>query len=123
MKFINRLGYYLGGFAIGLIILAFILSGKNASCDYGPNARTVKNIISKPLEYSSSAEQYIAKVGLDSTTVTNLIKYGDVNFNRSVINEESCNTYYIESIYKDQDVKITVLNCDDKAIINDLMLD
>ena len=123
MKFTQRLAYYLSGFAIGLIILAFILSGKNASCDYGPNARTVKNITSKPIEYSPSTEQYIARVGLDSTAVVNLIKYGDVNFNRSVINEDSCNTYHIESVYKDRDVQITVLNCDDKAIINDLNLE
>ena len=122
MKFINRLGFYLGGFAIGLIILTFILSGKNTSCDYGPNARTVKNITSKPLEYSLSTEDYISEVGLDSTTVRNLIKYGDVDFNKSIINEESCNTYFIESSYKDQDVTITVLNCKDKAIINDLKL-
>lgn len=122
MKFINRLGFYLGGFAIGLIILTFILSGKNTSCDYGPNARTVKNITSKPLEYSLSTEDYISEVGLDSTTVSNLIKYGDVDFNKSIINEESCNTYFIESSYKDQDVTITVLNCKDKAIINDLKL-
>ena len=44
MKFIHRLGYYLGGFSIGLIFLAFFLSGKRASCDYGPDARVLKNI-------------------------------------------------------------------------------
>ena len=122
MKFVNRLGYYLGGFAVGLIILAFILSGKNASCDYGPNARTVKNISSKPMVYSTLAERQISEAGLDSTTVKNLIKYGDVDFNRSVINEESCNTYLIENTYQDREVSLTVLNCKEEAIINDLSI-
>lgn len=122
MKFVNRLGYYLGGFAVGLIILAFILSGKNASCDYGPNARTVKNISSKPMVYSPLAERQISEAGLDSTTVKNLIKYGDVDFNRSVINEESCNTYLIENTYQDREVSLTVLNCKEEAIINALSI-
>ena len=56
MKFIHRLGYYLGGFSIGLILLAFFLQGKKTSCDYGPNARTTKNIankIAKNIKYGS----------------------------------------------------------------------
>ena len=28
MKFIHRLGFYLGGFSIGLVFLMFFLSGK-----------------------------------------------------------------------------------------------
>ena len=52
MKFIHRLGYYLGGFSIGLIFLAFFLSGKRASCSYGPDARVLKNISTKQLIYS-----------------------------------------------------------------------
>ena len=59
MKFTQRLGYYLGGFAIGLVILMFFLNGKDASCDYGPNARTVKNISSKPINYSEAASNFL----------------------------------------------------------------
>ncbi len=39
MKLIQRIGYYLGGFSIGLVILAFFLNGKKTSCSYGPDAR------------------------------------------------------------------------------------
>ena len=52
MKFIHRLGYYLGGFSIGLIFLAFFLSVKRASCDYGPDARVLKNIGQKKIMFS-----------------------------------------------------------------------
>jgi hypothetical protein len=117
MKFIHRLGYYLGGFAIGLIILAFILSGKNASCDYGPNARTTKNISSKPISYSKAAEESIAAHQLDSAGVIQLIRYGTVDFSKSIITEDSCNTYYITNSYKDDAVMMLVLNCNDSAIL------
>ena len=83
MKFIHRLGYYLGGFAIGLVLLMFFLNGKDASCDYGPNARTVKNISSKTILYSDKASVFITEQALDSTTVINLVKFGSVDFSKS----------------------------------------
>jgi hypothetical protein len=120
MRFIHRLGYYLGGFAIGLIILAFILSGKNASCDYGPNARTTKNISSKPLVYAEEAREMIFSHELDSATVMQLIRFGTVNFSKSTIDKDSCNTYYIENTLKGQQVTLSVFNCDRQAIVKSL---
>ena len=74
MKFIHRLGYYLGGFSIGLIFLAFFLNGKRTSCDYGPEARVLKNINSKPQRISSKAKKAIAQIEIDSTrTVHHLL--------------------------------------------------
>jgi hypothetical protein len=120
MKFIHRLGYYLGGFAVGLIILAFILSGKNASCDYGPNARTTKNISSKPLVFTEQAKENSISYDLDSITVIQLIKYGTVDFSKSIIDKDSCNTYYIENTYKERQVILSVFNCDEQAILKNL---
>ena len=59
MRLIQRLGYYLGGFSLGLIILAFFLSGKKTSCAYGPNARVLKNINTKKLVYSDLVKDAI----------------------------------------------------------------
>jgi hypothetical protein len=122
MKFINRLGYYLGGFAIGLIILAFILSGKNASCDYGPNARTVKNIGSKKLIYTDVTRKSLLNAAIDSITVKNLIKFGEVDFTKSRTNEDSCNSYHIDNYYKDQKVELLILNCENEAILTNFEL-
>lgn len=120
MKFVHRLGYYLGGFAIGLIILMFFLNGKDASCDYGPNARTVKNISSKPLSYSINANTFIDNNNLDSLTVGNLIKYGSVDFSKSDTKKDSCNVYYIENSYKERDLALKVKNCDSLATLLDI---
>lgn len=117
MKFTQRLAYYLSGFAIGLIILMFFLNGKNASCDYGPNARTVKNISSKPIICSNDVSNFITINAIDSTTVVNLIKFGTVDFSKSKTNLDSCKVYYIDNIYKDKEILLHVENCDSIAKI------
>ena len=60
MKLIHRIGYYLGGFTIGIVILIFFLSGKKTSCDYGPNARVLKNIRSKHKTYTAEERTGLA---------------------------------------------------------------
>lgn len=120
MKFIHRLAYYLGGFSIGLILLMFFLNGKNASCDYGPNARTVKNISSKPFQYSDKASGFISDKSLDSATVINLVKFGSVDFSKSKTEIDSCKIYLIENSYKERDLELTVKNCDSLVTLLDI---
>ncbi|MEY8848967.1 hypothetical protein AB9K26_09135 [Psychroserpens sp. XS_ASV72] len=117
MKFIHRVGYYLGGFSIGLIVLAFFLSGKNFSCDYGPNARTIKNISIKKKTYSESAKASMQSKAIDSTVVMELIKTGDVNFSKSDTKAEGCKTYYIENSLNEKPMELTIKNCDSTATI------
>ena len=50
MRVIDRFGYYLGGFSVGLIFLGFVFSGKKTSCNYGPSAR-VNNLLQKKIVY------------------------------------------------------------------------
>ena len=57
MKLIQRVAWYSGGFIIGIIVLMFFLSGKKTSCDYSPNARTLKNIRSKVMKISPEVLQ------------------------------------------------------------------
>ena len=57
MTLLQRIGYYLGGFSIGLIILAFFLNGKKVSCDYGPEARVLKNINTKKSSFQKLSSQ------------------------------------------------------------------
>lgn len=120
MKFTHRLAYYLGGFGLGLVLLMFFLNGKNASCDYGPNARTVKNISSKPIHYSNTAFNFISEQALDSATVINLVKYGNVDFSKSKTEKDSCKVYLIENSYKERDLELQIQNCDSLATLLDI---
>lgn len=122
MKFIQRLGYYLGGFAIGLVILVFFLNGKDASCDYGPNARTVKNISSKQIEYSGNIASILYNKGIDSTIVKQLIQFGNVNFSESDTKAKPCKEYKIENTYKKREVIMRIKNCSLIATIIDFKI-
>lgn len=115
MKFIHRLGYYLGGLAVGLLFLAFFLKGKKASCDYGPDARVLKNIRSKSLTFSEGISAKLEAYKIDSTAMRQLMTYSDVNFRKSTVKQDSCSTYYIEGEHDDKDVFLTVTNCEYKA--------
>jgi len=122
MKFIHRLGYYLGGFSIGLIILAFFLSGKKTSCAYGPNARTTKSISQNKKSFSEDALQTMRTFNLDTTVVSDMIKHGAVNFSESDTKTKPCKTYIIENSYKKQEFRLQVKNCDSLATVETIVL-
>lgn len=122
MKFIHRVGYYLGGFSIGLIILAFFLQGKKTSCDYGPNSRTTKNIANKSKEYTDEVLYIMNKYQMDTLTVSNLIRYGAVDFSKSETKAEGCKTYYIDNSFKENKFQLNIKNCDSFVMIQSIEL-
>ena len=96
MSFIKRLVYYLGGFGLGVILLMFFLSGKKTSCDYGPNARTLKFLKSKPLQKSNTLIRELAQYNIDSANIQSVFLNGEVNFKNSIISSELPNIYMVE---------------------------
>lgn len=116
MKLLHRLGFYFGGFFIGLIFLMFFLSGKKTSCAYGPNARVLKNINTKTIVLSQNTIEFLEKNFLDSTSVFNVLKSGDVLFDQSKTKLDSCKIYTI----KLKEFKITVANCDSLATVTNI---
>lgn len=120
MKLIQRLGYYLGGFSIGLIILAFFLSGKKTSCSYGPNARVLKNISTKELFYSKTVMDQIEDQTIDTASINTILKNGNVNFSISNTKLDSCKVYVIEDNINTQEIILTIENCDSIATIKQI---
>ena len=107
MKLIQRIGYYLGGFSLGLIILAFFLNGKKTSCSYGPDARVLKNINSKKIKYSETLSNLLINKTIDSTGINFVLKKGDINFSESNPRQEPCGIYVVEGTYNDNEVLLT----------------
>ena len=67
MKILYRLGFYLGGFSIGLILLAFFIKGSGVelpSCDYLPNARLLKTIRNNGYALSPQAEKQLQELAV-----------------------------------------------------------
>ena len=124
MKLIQRIGYYLGGFSIGLVILAFFLNGKKTSCSYGPESRVLKNINLKKIKYSQDISALINNKTVDSADINHILKKGDINFSESNPRQEPCGVYVIEGegMHNDDEVILTVENCDSIATVLNLII-
>ena len=121
MNLLRRFGFFISGFSIGLIILAVFLRGKKTSCDYGPNARTIKSVLSKQKIYSETAKLFLNQFEIDSTSLNSLIATGDVNFSKSKTNLDSCNIYYIENKLNNKPISLKVRNCDEIVYVDELI--
>ncbi len=117
MTLLKRIGWYLGGFSVGLIILAFFLKKKNTEFCYGIDCRILKNIRSKNIVYSSSASNNPLSQELDSIMLNAILTKADVNISKSNTKLDSCKIYFIEGDYNNQPIQLTIENCDKKAII------
>lgn len=119
MKQSHRFAYYFSGFAIGVIFLIFFFSGKETSCAYGPDARTLKSIRIKKHVYSDQAKGFFARHQLDTASVNHLLKNGDVDFGKSMVHQESdsCNVYFVYGNYQNQTLEMTIERCDSIATI------
>ncbi|MEJ6793219.1 MAG: hypothetical protein QNK89_10950 [Lacinutrix sp.] len=117
MSLLKRFGYYFGGFAIGLVLLAFFLNGKKASCDYGPDARVLKNIRTKTLEYSTNATVFMTSKGIDTTKINYILYKGDINFSKSDTRKKPCGVYFVEGEIDGKDAVLTVENCEKTTTI------
>jgi len=81
---------------VGSLLLMFFLSGKKTSCDYGPNARTLKFLKNKPLKITQKTIDNLDKYRLDSTKINQIFESGDVNFSKSQISQTLPNIYVLE---------------------------
>ncbi len=117
MKLAQRLFYYLGGFAIGLILLFFFLGGKKTSCDYSPTARVLKNLRVKERKFSEKALIAMKTYQLDTAVISALLTKGSVDFSKSNTKLDSCKTYHIEGEIDTDIINLLVENCDSIAKI------
>lgn len=123
MRLLHRIGYYLGGFSIGLIILAFFFSGKKTSCAYFPEARVLKNINTKIYTLSPEAQQSLATHQLDTVAINQVLKRGDIDFNESQTRKEPCAIYsiYGETL-SEKNIQLIVENCEESVLIKDVVI-
>ena len=126
MSFFKRLGFYLGGFSIGIIFLAYFLRKKSdetgVSFCYFPNCRTLKDIRSKPMYYSDNVQRQLANSELDSLDIVFVLNEGIVDFSESDTKSNPCKTYLIQGDQKDHKLAAWVKNCPDKASIESVTI-
>ncbi|RDK83489.1 hypothetical protein [Marinirhabdus gelatinilytica] len=111
MKLIQRIAYYGVGFIIGLIILFFFLGGKKTSCDYGFDARTLKNIRTKQIVFTAETEALQKQFQLDTAAVRTILKKGDVDFSETDRDLDSCKIYLVNGEVHEQYLQLRIQNC------------
>lgn len=117
MKLAARLAYYSVGFFIGIIILMFFLSGKKTSCDYGPDARVLKNLRIKDKNYQPEALLFLKENQMDSTAVEKVLNSGDVDFSNSNTALDSCKVYAVKGKVDERILLLRIENCENQATI------
>lgn len=122
MKIAQRFVFYGIGFAIGLVILFFFLGGKRTSCDYGPDARVLKNIRLKERVYSEESLNNLKDIQLDSSAVSEILKNGDVDFSESNTDPEKCKVYIVEGKVSEKKIRMKVENCEETATVKTVEL-
>jgi len=118
----RRFALYGIGFAAGIVIVLFILNGKNASCNYMPNARMLEILRNKERTYSDEALQIMNANNIDSTAIVAILNDGDINFSKSKVRQEPCRYYHIDGFLLEKEASIYVENCDSIITIQQINL-
>lgn len=121
---LRRVGFYLAGLAIGMVLFAFLIRGRGVKCEFNylPNARTLSNIRMKARQFSPEIRQLIDNKEIDTTEISNILEFGDVDFSRSKVKVDSCKLYIIEGMLRNKEIELSVLNCDSTAIIQKIKM-
>ena len=122
MGLLRRLGWYLAGFSVGLVFLAFFLKKKNTEFCYGIDCRILKNIRSKDIIFSDRAQGSFDTKSLDSLTLHTILRKADVNMSKSNTKLDSCKIYFVEGNLKERPIYLTIENCSETATIQNIEL-
>ncbi len=109
MGLFYRLGYYLAGFTVGLIFLAFVFNGKKTSCNYSPSARVKSDLLQKKIEFSPQIHRLYPHI--NDSVLRAYITQGNINFSKSETQLDSCRIYHI-NFGSDKNSFLKVANCE-----------
>lgn len=112
----HRFSLYGIGFFFGILIVFFFLGGKRASCDWLPNDRVLRMIEKKELQYGPEVQKLMADSKEDSLAVVNALQKGEVDFSKSLVRNEPCRKYWIQSKIKPK-LWVGVEVCDSIATV------
>ena len=119
----RRFVFFGFGFSAGILILIFIFNGKDASCNYFPNARMLEILRSKQRVFDKSVIEIMNVKNFDSMEVIDLLLNGDIDFSKSKPRQEPCRYYWIDGYIKEKETSIYVENCDTIVTIQKLSME
>lgn len=120
---IKRIGYYLVGLSLGSIGVYFFWQKKQATFDYGMDARTLKTIRIKKRLFSEDAKNAMHKFDIDTLKIATILYTGDVDFGKGKPRQKPCGEYFITGVNELEKVSLLVKRCDSTATIEKVIVD
>ena len=97
---------------VALIPSDYFVSKKDTKFNYLPNDRVIGDFKKKNISFDSSF------YGLDTITILN---NSNINFSKSIINNNDCNNYFVETIISKIKYNFTAISCDDEVKFENLI--
>lgn len=119
---LKRIGYFLVGASISSIGVYFFWQKKNASFDYGMDARTLKTIRIRERNFSEKAREIMETSEVDSLKIEKILNFGDVDFSKSKQRKKPCAEYYITGKKELKNISLYVIRCDSTATIESISI-
>lgn len=120
---IKRIGYFLVGASISSVGVYFFWQKKNATFDYGMDARTLKTIRIKKRAFSEDAKKVMLNSDIDTLKISTILYAGDVNFGKSKPRQEPCAEYYVTGKRELNNVSLYISRCDSLTTIEKIIID
>ncbi|WP_435415315.1 DUF4258 domain-containing protein [Polaribacter aestuariivivens] len=119
----KRIFYYLIGLSLGSIGVYFFWQKKNASFDYGMDARTLKTIRTKKRLFSEEAKFSMQKNNIDTLKISTILNSGDVDFGKGKPRQKPCAEYYITGKDSLNNIHLYIKRCDSTATIQKIIVE
>jgi len=119
---IKRIGYFLVGVSISSVGVYFFWQKKNATFDYGMDARTLKTIRIKERHFSEDAKKVMPQSNIDTLKISKILYNGDVDFSQSKPRQKPCAEYYITGKKELENFSLYVTRCDSIATIEKIYI-
>ncbi len=116
----RRFALYGFGFAMGIGMVFFFLGGKDASCNWMPNARMLNIIRGKQINYSAETRNTLTTTEIDSLDINAILLHGDIDFSKSETKNKPCRKYLINGSDNQENMTIIIKICDSIAIIESI---
>ncbi|MDD7913966.1 DUF4258 domain-containing protein [Polaribacter ponticola] len=120
---IKRIGYYLVGLSLGSIGVYFFWQKKQATFDYGMDARTLKTIRIKKRFFSDDAKRVMQNSNIDTLKISTILYTGDVDFGKSKPRQKPCAEYYVTGNKDLKNISLYVSRCDSTSTIEKIFID
>lgn len=118
MNIFKRLLYYGFGVMLGIFMVIFLFGDRDIQCSYFPNDRVLYDLGKKDIQVSDNAQQQMSASQLDTSDIRTMLTAGNVNFDKSDREKDSCNTYWVD-LKREENNSFSALfeNCDSTVTV------